>query len=150
MQKSWVGDIPNTHVRDYQRKRLYQAEDSCMFWGNTKVLTYEQTVNLISRVSSWAKIEPPNIIEDGHYPMYATPEKISFSYPSLKILPYIIHEMAHVINYNSENPDHHGKHFCGIYLELVKHFISEGSYKDLIKAFKRYKVEYSWFTQIDH
>ena len=28
MQKSWMGDIPNTHVRDYQRKRLYDAEDS--------------------------------------------------------------------------------------------------------------------------
>ena len=40
MQKSWMGDIPNTHVRDYQRKKVYDAEDSCMFWGDTQVLTY--------------------------------------------------------------------------------------------------------------
>ena len=141
-----VGNIPNTHVRDYQRKRLYQAEDSCMFWGDTRVLTYEQTKKLIDRISFHTKITPPEIIEDGHKLTYATKDKIYFTYPSLKTLPTICHEMAHVINYNSENPDHHGKHFCGIYLELVKHFISVGSYKELIKAFRRYKVEYSCFT----
>ena len=66
MQKSWMGDIPNTHVRDYQRKRLYDAEDSCMFLGNVEILTREQVEDTIHRISQWAEITPPKLIEDGH------------------------------------------------------------------------------------
>ena len=142
MQKSWVGDIPNTHVRDYQRKRLYDAEDSCMFWANTEILTWKQVEAVIQRISEWAEINPPKIVEDGHEITYATKDKISFTYPALKTLPFICHEMSHVINYNGSNADHHGKHFAGKYLEAVKEFIGSTAHKDLAKAFRRYKVNY--------
>ena len=142
MQKSWMGDIPNTHVRDYQRKRLYDAEDSCMFLGNVEILTREQVEDTIHRISQWAEITPPKLIEDGHTLAYATADTISLPFPITKPLPYIVHEMSHVINYNGSNADHHGKHFAGTYLEVVREFIGSVAHNDLAKAFRRYKVRY--------
>ena len=142
MQKSWMGDIPNTHLRDYQRKRVYDAEDSCMFWGNTEILTREQVEILIQKISEWAEITPPKLIEDGHTLAYATADTISLPFPITKTLPYIVHEMSHVINYNGSNADHHGKHFAGTYLEVVREFIGSVAHNDLAKAFRRYKVRY--------
>ena len=142
MQKSWMGDIPNTHVRDYQRKRVFQAEDSCMFWGDIDILTWEQVQNLIQRISEWAKISPPSLLEEGHLIAYATADTISLPFPIAKTLPYICHEMSHVINYNGSNADHHGKHFAGKYLEAVEEFIGRPAYLDLRKAFLHYKVRF--------
>ena len=137
-----MGDIPNTHVRDYQRKRVFQAEDSCMFWGDTDILTWEQVQNLIQTISEWAEISPPSLLEEGHLIAYATADTISLPFPIAKTLPYICHEMSHVINYNGTDADHHGKHFAGKYLEVVKEFIGSGAYKDLKRAFKVYGVGY--------
>ena len=142
MQKSWMGDIPNTHVRDYQRKRLYDAEDSFMFLGNVEILTREQVEDTIHRISQWAEITPPKLIEDGHTLAYATADTISLPFPITKTLPYIVHEMSHVINYNGSNAAHHGKHFAGTYLEVVREFIVSVAHNDLAKAFRRYKVRY--------
>jgi len=142
MQKSWMGDIPNTHVRDYQRKRLYNAEDSCMFWGNIDILTREQVEDTIDKISQWAEIPTPQLIEDGHTLVYATKDTISLPFPVTKTLPYIVHEMSHVINYNGSNADHHGKHFAGKYLEAVEEFIGRPAYLDLRKAFLHYKVRF--------
>ena len=47
-----------------------------------------------------------------------------------------------VINYNGNNPDHHGKYFAGTYLEVVKEFIGKKTYNNLRKAFNFYKVKY--------
>lgn len=142
MQKSWMGDIPNTHVRDYQRKRLYDAEDSCMFWADSQIMTREQVEDLVYTISQWAEIKPPEIIEDGHEIVYATKDKISFTFPSLKTLPFICHEMSHVINYNGTEADHHGKNFAATYLEVVKQFINHSAYKDLKRSFDKYNVKY--------
>lgn len=148
MQKSWVGDIPNTHIRDYQRKRLYQAEDSCMYWGDTEILTRERIEDLVSEISIWAKINPPQIVEDGHHLVYATKKVISLPYPISKTLPYITHEMSHVINYNGTEADHHGKNFAGTYLMVVRKFIGEQAYKDLMGAFRSNKVSFIfWDTK---
>ena len=142
MQKSWMGDIPNTHLRDYQRKSLYKAEDSCMYCGETKFLTVEQLQDTINQISEWANIESPALIEDGHTLAYATKDTISLPFPITKTMPYIVHEMTHVINYNGSNADHHGKHFAGKYLEVVKEFIGTTAHRDLRTAFLRYKVRF--------
>ena len=55
-----MGDIPNTHIRDYQRKRVYKAEDSCMFWGDTQIMTREQVEDIVSLVA-YAKVCPSSI-----------------------------------------------------------------------------------------
>ena len=143
MQKSWMGDIPNSHVRDYQRKRLYDAEDSCLFWGNIEILTWKQVEATIQKISEWAEIKSPSLVEDGHTLAYATADTISLPFPMSKTMPYIAHEMSHVINYNGSNADHHGKHFAGMYLEVVKEFIGSRAHEDLKRAFDCYKVNYS-------
>ena len=74
-----MGDIPNTHIRDYQRKRVYKAEDSCLFWGDTQIMTREQVEDVVYKISQWAEIKPPKITEDGHEITYATKDKISFT-----------------------------------------------------------------------
>ena len=143
MAKSWMGgDIPNTHIKDYQAKQIFQAEDSCMFWGDTDILTWEQVQNIIQRISEWAEISPPTLLEEGHLIAYATADTISLPFPISKTLPYICHEMSHVINYNGTNADHHGKHFAGGYLEVVEEFIGTEASQDLKRAFKVYGVEH--------
>jgi hypothetical protein len=148
MQKGWIGDIPNTHVRDFQRNQVYKAEDSSLFWGDTQIMTWEQVEDIVYKISQWAEIKPPEIVEDGHKITYATQDKISFTYPSLKTLPYICHEMSHVINYNGTDADHHGENFAGTYLEVVKHFIGNQAYKDLKHSFTVYGVKYKYIIKL--
>tara|TARA_E500000331_G_scaffold350594_1_gene395752 strand:+ start:668 stop:1096 length:429 start_codon:yes stop_codon:yes gene_type:complete len=141
VQKNWIGDIPNANVRDYQRKRLYNAEDSCL-WGDMKIMTYKQVEELIYKISQWAEITPPRLITDENSIAYATANIICLPSPITRTVLFVTHEMSHVINYKGKNPDHHGKHFAGTYLEVVKEFIGENTYNNLRKAFDLYKVKY--------
>ena len=142
MGKSYIGDIPNTHIRDFQRKRLYQAEERCGFWNTVDVLSYKEVKALINRISIWADIKSPQILDEGHTLVYATQNTISLPYPVTKTLPYILHEMSHVINYNSTNADHHGKHFTTTYLQVVKEFIGLPAKEELEQSFKKEMVQY--------
>ena len=140
-----MGDIPNTHIRDYQRKRVYKAEDSCLFWGDTQIMTREQVEDVVYKISQWAEIKPPKITEDGHEITYATKDKISFTYPALKTLPYICHEMSHVILYNWKHVknDYHGPNFCYIYLELIAWVLGRDTRNKLRKLFIKNGVQIS-------
>lgn len=142
MGKSWIGNIPNTHVRDFQRKRLYQAEDACSFMKQLEVLSYADTVNLVVRISDWAGIPVPSVIEEGHTLAYATADEIVLPYPITKSLPYIVHEMSHVINYNSNDADHHGQHYATTYLEVVNTFMGRSAFHELKQSFDLHKVRY--------
>ena len=57
MQKNWIGDIPNANARDYQRKRLYSAEDACLW--EEKMMTINEVKDLVYKISQWAEIAPP-------------------------------------------------------------------------------------------
>ena len=149
MAKSWAGDIPNTHVRDYQRKKVYDAEDKCNFWDSPKTMAEHQFRGLINRIADWGKIQIPKIITQGHDLSYATPTEIVLPYPNTKNKPTICHEMAHVINYNTLNADHHGKYFCGTYLLIVKEFIGKDAHIELLKAFTQFSVDYLTSNSID-
>jgi len=119
-----------------------------MFWGDTQIMTREQVEDIVYKISQWAEIKPPEITEDGHEITYATKDKISFTYPALKTLPYICHEMSHVINYNGTDADHHGENFAGMYLEVVKHFIGNQAYKDLKHSFTVHGVKYKYILKL--
>ena len=139
-----IGNIPNLHIRDYQRKRLYQAEEQCGFWTNIEILSRSGVESLVSRISSWANIKPPEIKDSGHDDIYvhATQNVISLPYPISKTLPYILHEMSHVINYNSEFADHHGKYFASTYLDVVKEFLGDKAHIELQTSFNNFSVKY--------
>ena len=145
--KTWLGDIHNTHIRDFQRKKVYDAEDLCKFWENPGRLPIYSFRGKISQIADWAKVPVPTILEEGHDYVYATPTQIELPYPISKTMPFICHEMAHVINYNTKNADHHGKYFATVYLAIVKDFISEEAYKDLASNFRAKNVQH--LTTVD-
>tara|TARA_B100000470_G_scaffold217117_1_gene201078 strand:+ start:1148 stop:1630 length:483 start_codon:yes stop_codon:yes gene_type:complete len=147
--KSWIGDIPNTHVRDFQRKKVYDAEDKCIFWEKPDKLPIYSFRGKISQIADWAKVPVPTILEDGHEYAYATPTQIVLPYPITKTMPFICHEMAHVINYNTKNADHHGKHFATVYLAIVKKFIGKDAYEELVSNFRAKNVQYLTHDNID-
>ena len=125
MGKSYIGNIPNTHVRDFQRKRLYQAEESCPFWKplRFKFLSTKETKTLIKGISNWAEIPIPTL-------------------PISRTAPYIAHEMAHVVNYNTSGADHHGPNFTTIYLQVVEKFLGVEAKQELQESFNQNKVRY--------
>ena len=147
--KAWLGDIPNTHIRDFQRKKVYDAEDKCEFWANPARLPIYSFRGKISQIADWAKVPVPTILEEGHDYVYATPTQIVLPYPISKTMPFICHEMAHVINYNTKNADHHGKYFATVYLAIVKNFIGDEAYEDLRGEFRAKNVKYLTLINID-
>ena len=72
MRKSYIGNIPNTHVRDFQRKKVYRAEEKCSFWNIATVLDIQKVEMLVRLISEWAEIPSAEIIEDGHQMVFAT------------------------------------------------------------------------------
>ena len=147
MGKSYIGIIPNPHIRDFQRKRLYKAEESCTFWQTFKFLSTKETKDLIVNISDWAEIPVPTlIIQKGKVKrsqsIYATPNTISLPFPLSRTAPYIAHEMAHVVNYNSPNADHHGRYYAATYLEIVRNFIGESDFQELFNSFNELSVKY--------
>ena len=140
-----IGDIPNLHVRDFQRKRVYNAELECSFWDNISILPIEEIEQLITDISTWARIERPELSVQGHEDMlvaYATPTEIVLPFPITQSKPFICHEMSHVINYQLGPADHHGSNFAKVYLEVVNTFIGKEAYDELKTAFDHLRVRY--------
>ena len=140
-----IGEIPNLHVRDFQRKRVYNAELECAFWDNISILPIEEIEQLITDISVWAGIERPDFSVQGHEDMpvaYATPTEIVLPFPITQSKPFICHEMSHVINYQLGPADHHGPNFAKVYLEVVHEFIGEEEYTDLKLQFDLLGVRY--------
>ena len=99
-----IGNIPNLHLADDQARLVYEAEEQCDFWNNLEVLPLAEVKNLIKTISVWAGVCVPQIVTEGHTDStiaYATSTSIVLPFPFAKSLPYICHEMAHVINYQS-------------------------------------------------
>ena len=49
--KSYLGNIPNPTLRDFQRKKLYQAEESCSFWNEIQILSSFRVKHLVKKIS---------------------------------------------------------------------------------------------------
>ena len=149
--KSYIGDIPNTHIRDFQRKRVYQAEENCSFWNELNILSLEDTIHTIERISETFKVVTPTI-EVGDKidapTAYATSSLIVLPFPITKSLPFICHEMSHVINYQIGPADHHGPNFATAYLEVIKTFMGNAEFLELESSFKKYSVNYKEVTTI--
>jgi hypothetical protein len=143
VQKNWIGNIPNANLKDYQRGRLYSAEEACL-WGELEILSPKQVEDIIYKISQWAEINPPKLILEGNSIAYATADTICLPIPITitRTMLFVAHEMSHVINYKGKNADHHGKYFAGTYLDVVKEFVAENTYYNLKKTFDFYKVKY--------
>jgi len=147
--------IPNIHIRDFQRQKVYDAEEQCMFWHIHPQTSQTKAEQLIHSVSTWANIEKP-ILYTGNkktiptsirrrlakHIAYATPTYVAIPSNVVKRIPFICHEMAHVINYQKGPADHHGPNFTKTYLQLVGKFINEKARQDLQDSFDRKHVKY--------
>ena len=144
---NYLGDIPRTDVRDYQRKRVYDAEELCSFWKESKILSLDMVKELVQNISDTFVIKTPVIITEGHNLIptaYATPKEIVLPFPICLSVPFICHEMAHVINYQIGPVDHHGPQFASTYLKIVKNFMGNNFFHELKKAFEIMKVNYNF------
>ena len=146
MAKTYLGEIPNPTLRDFQRQKLYHAETSCTFWNGLTILSTSKVKNLVQDISLWADIALPKLslqgIKNGRDVAYATASNLVLPFPLAKSVPFICHEMSHVINYQRGPADHHGPNFATAYLEVVKTFIGENEYRELRESFDHKKVKY--------
>ena len=157
--KSYRGHIPNKEITDYQRDRVYHAESQCKFWKEFIYMTAEDVKELIQAIAEWGGVRTPVVkladqecfegvqhedlwLVTRAEPIYSTKTKIVLPFPVAQSLPIICHEMAHCLNYNSDNPDHHGPYFCGMYLQIVKQFICVDEYLQLRTAFQERGVSF--------
>ena len=156
--KSYRGNIPNRHVRDFQRNNLYDAEAKCPFWNELSILPDQEVYKLVTLISNWFGIKEPKVklstcdfsqldIKDlslvaGEEPIYSTQSKIVLPFPVAQSRPVICHEMSHVINYQLGPADHHGPNFAKVYLEVVHEFIGEAEYQELKNQFDLLGVLY--------
>ena len=142
-----IGSIPNPNLSDDQAQLVYEAEEQCGFWNDLTILSLAEVKDLVKRISVWAGVFVPKVITEGHTDSttaYATSTSIVLPFPFAKSLPYICHEMAHVINYQSViYADHHGKNFASVYLQIVREFATPRNYLELKRAFDKMGVEYS-------
>ena len=145
MARAYLGTIPNPHVRDSQRKRVYEAEERCTFWSSFDILPFSKVESLVTSISQFFNIKSPSIdIGDPDYfsTAYATASTIVLPFPLTKSVPFICHEMSHVINYQLGPADHHGPNFAKAYLEVIKQFMGEQEYRELKDAFTTFNVKY--------
>ena len=142
---NYLGTIPHPDIRDFQRKRVYDAEELCSFWTTPQVLSLKEVKELVNLISTKFKIPIPKLITEGHNLIptaYATPTEIALPFPISKSVPFICHEMAHVINYQLGPVDHHGPNFSSVYLKIVEKFIGNEAFTELKKAFRKTNVHY--------
>jgi len=76
--------------------------------------------------------------------------KCAFGHSTIIFLPrwakskqLICHELAHVITDQRHCFDGHGPNFCGVYLKLVRFFVSHRDCEKLLRAFKKRRVDYN-------
>jgi len=155
MGATYLGSIPNAHIRDYQRQKVYDAEEQCMFWHTNPEISQTEVIHLIQSISTWADIKQPTLYTGNKrtiprhirkrlakYIAYATPNYIAIPSSVVKRTPFVCHEMAHVINYQKGPADHHGPNFTNTYLQLVGKFIGINEEQELRQSFDKKKVNY--------
>lgn len=144
--------------RDYQRKRVYDAEN----WAETSIYTLPESLEWVTKtIHSW--IADPRFIERygevkqvtimpgkgaRRCSMRVTPEEghLKLCFPKHGRHPMVLaHELAHYCSDTgwSHNIAWHGIEFCSDYLWLVETFVGKEEALLLKEAFDHYGVEYT-------
>lgn len=149
-----------TDLRDFQRSRVYDAEDAV--WGPlsnsllhfdsekdllkwiNKILAYKRVLNAFPEIagntveityckrSKWSEADQDHIrfAAKGHFPIHAL---------------HVVHELAHWIQYKKYGHisiSGHGPEFVQIYLELTRITLGRDVYDLLVESFTLYKVKF--------
>ena len=140
--------VPNKDIEDYQCSILYKAEESCKFWDDVSIIEDDYVLAVIGHISYRFNIITPKLFllsESKKFGLIAsaTSASIILPFPAARCIQFICHEMAHVINYQVGEGDHHGPNFAGTYLKVINNFIGMDERTELINAFNRYGVKYN-------
>lgn len=135
--------------RDYQRSRLYKAEDSLperkqlLRRGSLKAC--QEFVDSITATRFWRTHMPhmPYVsVTPGVCHAIATLEHATIAMPpSLRSELIILHELAHLMSFHDAQISYHGPEFAWVYSDLVRRFMGGDVSRRLHAAFREYGVE---------
>jgi len=138
---------------DYQRKRLYDAEDAAFgetkYWKKCQFKTLTQCKEFAKvvvdtrywkRLCGWRTIK----LKNGRVYAYYDGEDRTITLPKwARNELIIIHEMAHYLtDKTQEDSVGHGSHFCGHYLSLVDELFGTDYSMSLVYQFEEHRVKY--------
>lgn len=149
LEKNNPFNIPNYEIKDFQRMRVYTAEENCSFWKEPFYLKPQEVIKIVKEISSWANIhEPRSFFNRTPQMKKQVPPNTAFAAPDLVCLPFfawnrpfICHEMAHVISYQKGPNDHHGPNFVKVYLDLIHSFMGQAESDELRSELSKTKVK---------
>jgi hypothetical protein len=107
-------------MRDYQRRRVYDWEKTCMPIHDNVTLSLEDCTRLAWRISRYANVPRPGVA-DGRGRRRPGANYRGITLPRWSRNEYVLcHEMAHYINLNRGlSDDIHGPNFVAIYIDLL-------------------------------
>lgn len=132
---------------DSQRKKLYRAENFVTVGKKFKTLKKAQ--KFLDKVlgSAWfqrrfGKVSIRMEMTQGWTKSYCRRTE-----GLLRMLPehlnerIILHELTHALVQAPHAG--HGRLFCAVYLDLVRHYLGENAYDQLLKGYRKHNVKYS-------
>lgn len=138
-------------AKDYQRSKLYEAENKAGVFGTDKILSIEHAGLLVQSYlqNKWLLKKYPFMrnkkitVQFGYSKAWANDEIISLPFWGFK-LGILIHEFAHIVHKNKwpEEAGHNWR-FANIYMSLARKFISVEFSKKLRNQFKILKVKFN-------
>lgn len=144
---------------DWQQQRIYSADwfvtEHCRLPQMRSIATIQAWVKKIER-SKWFKSRfwtHPDLgilIRSGPRASPAVADskwRVILLPPGMREKVIVLHELAHICNQSRVNHrKSHGKHFAGIFLLLVRQYMSKRVYQLMKKAFNKFGVQYIKYT----
>lgn len=136
-------------ARDFQKSKVYRAEDSIISYDGD--MTFPEVHDFLRSIisSRWWRNRYPGITEfvvinrgakvTAYGSLYRGKAQVELPRWAWQHL-VILHELTHALT-RSKAP-WHGREFCSIYLQLIKHFISWLVWREMKEAFKQEGVKY--------
>lgn len=131
---------------DGQRQKLYNAENTCTRGQEFK--TFRQAEKYLEKIleSAWfnRRFNNPGVtLLEGSgksSAFYHGSRRIRLSTKNHMCERILIHELVHALVPKPHSG--HGRLFCAIYLDMVRHYLGEEAYDQLLKGYRKYNVKY--------
>jgi hypothetical protein len=124
--------------RDYQRSRIYAWEDRHIHPRDRSVIPFEQAQSIVDYV--WAeagRTYPPKVVAIAKTASrsIATANRLHIRIPRSGIkTTVLLHEIAHSMTGDIDNPGDHGPAFAGTFMRLVSRHIPTFQLSELLRT----------------
>lgn len=143
------GTTLTRHGQEYdgQKSKLYRAEDCCD--RGTKFETFQEAERYFEKVlnAAWFKRrfnDPDVTLKEGRgrgSAFWHNSRNIRLSTKNHMCERILLHELTHALVPLPHAG--HGRLFCAIYLDLVRHFMGDDAYDALLAGYRQQNVKYS-------